>query len=67
VGSAAEHYILQFGLAAGVAQMVSQRVAAKVAADELTAPFEEALPPMPVEQPLADAGAFGAQAAGGVS
>jgi hypothetical protein len=47
--------------------MVSQRVAAKVAADELTAPFEEALPPMPVEQPLADAGAFGAQAAGGVS
>jgi hypothetical protein len=62
MGAAADHYILQFGLAAGVAQMVAQRVAAKVAGDELTAPWEEPPPPMPVEQPLADAGAFGAPA-----
>jgi hypothetical protein len=67
VGSAADHYILQFGLAAGVAQMVSQRVQAKVAGDELTAPWEEPLPPMPVEEPVADAAAFGEPAAGQAS
>ena len=66
-GTVADHYILQFGLAAGVAQMVAQRVAAKVAGDELTAPHDEPLPPMPVEQPLADTAAFEAAAAGEIS
>jgi hypothetical protein len=67
VGSAADHYILQFGLAAGVAQMVSQRVAAKVAGDELTAPWVEPLPPMPVEEPLGEASTLGAPATGQAS
>jgi hypothetical protein len=66
-GSAADHYILQFGLAAGVAQMVSQRVQAKVAGDELTAPWEESLPPMPVEEPVADTAGFAEPATGQAS
>jgi hypothetical protein len=67
VGSAADHYILQFGLAAGVAQMVSQRVAAKVAGDELTLPWEEPLPPMPAEERVAEAAGFAEPATGGAS
>ena len=38
VNAAADHYLREFGLPAGVAQMVLQRVQARVAGDELTAP-----------------------------
>jgi hypothetical protein len=47
VNTATDHYIREFGLSAGVAQMVLQRVQAKVAGDELTAPWDEPLPPLP--------------------
>jgi len=47
VGTVADHYIREFGLSAGVAQMVLQRVQARVAGDELTAPWDEPLPPVP--------------------
>ena len=47
VGTVADHYIREFGLSAGVAQMVLQRVQARVAGDELTAPWDEALPAVP--------------------
>ena len=47
VNTAADHYIREFALSAGVAQMVLQRVQAKVAGDELTAPWDEPLPPVP--------------------
>ena len=47
VNTATDHYIREFGLSAGVAQMVLQRVQAKVAGDELTAPWDEPLPPVP--------------------
>jgi len=55
VNTAAEHYIREFGLSAGVAQMVLQRVQARVAGDELTAPYDEPLPPIPDVAPEADA------------
>jgi hypothetical protein len=47
VGTVADHYIREFGLSAGVAQMVLQRVQARVAGDELTAPWDEPLPAVP--------------------
>jgi hypothetical protein len=47
VPTVADHYIREFGLSAGVAQMVLQRVQARVAGDELTAPWDEPLPPLP--------------------
>jgi hypothetical protein len=47
VNTAADHYIREFGLSAGMAQMVLQRVQARVAGDELTAPDDEAPPPVP--------------------
>jgi len=47
VGTVADHYIREFGLSAGVAQMVLQRVQARVAGDELTAPWDEPLPVVP--------------------
>jgi hypothetical protein len=55
VNTAAEHYIREFGLSAGVAQMVLQRVQARVAGDELTAPYDEPLPPIPDVAPGSDA------------
>ena len=45
VNAAADHYIREFGLSAGVAQMVLQRVQARLAGDELTAPGDDPLPP----------------------
>ena len=45
VNAAADHYLREFGLPASVAQMVMQRVQARVAADELTAQYDDALPP----------------------
>ena len=47
VNTAADHYIREFGLPAGVAQMVLQRVQARVAGDELTAQYDEPLPRCP--------------------
>ena len=44
VQTATDHYLREFGLPAGVAQMVMQRVQARVAADELTAQVDEPLP-----------------------
>jgi hypothetical protein len=55
VNTAADHYIREFGLSAGVAQMVLQRVQARVAGDELTAPFDEPPPPVPEAASEADA------------
>ncbi|HUR93032.1 MAG TPA: hypothetical protein VMY76_00515 [Gemmatimonadales bacterium] len=64
VKAAADHYLREFGLQAGVAQMVMQRVQARVAADELTAQIDE--PPPPGSEPSADtAPAFPEAAAGG--
>ena len=67
VNAAADHYVREFGLAAGTAQMVMQRVQARVASDELSAQFDEPLPPR-VETPAgAGAGpAFQEPAADGV-
>ena len=39
------HYLREFALPAGVAQMALQRVQARVAGDELTAQYDELLPP----------------------
>ena len=47
VNAATDHYMREFGLPAGVAQMVMQRVQARVAADELTAQVDEPLAPSP--------------------
>lgn len=54
VNTAADHYIREFGLSAGMAQMVLQRVQARVAGDELTAPFDEPPPPIPETAPESD-------------
>ncbi len=65
VNVAADHYVREFGLAAGAAQMVMQRVQARVASDELSAQFDE--PPPRLESPGAGAATgFPAAAAGGV-
>lgn len=45
VQAATDHYLREFGLPAGMAQMVMQRVQARVAADELTAHVDEPPPP----------------------
>lgn len=45
VNTVTEHYLREFGLPAGAAQMVLQRVQARVAGDELTAQYDELLPP----------------------
>jgi hypothetical protein len=45
VGQATDHYLREFGLPASVAQMVSQRVQARVAGEQLTAQYDEPLPP----------------------
>jgi hypothetical protein len=55
VNSVADHYVREFGLTAGAAQMVMQRVQARVASDELAAQFDEPLPGL--EPPGAGAGA----------
>lgn len=47
VNAVADHYIREFGLSAGTAQMCLQRVHARVAGDELTAPFDEPPPTVP--------------------
>jgi hypothetical protein len=52
VGQASEHYLREFSLPSGVAQMVSQRVQARVAGEELTAQYDEPLTP-PVLEPAA--------------
>jgi hypothetical protein len=67
VNVAADHYVREFGLAAGSAQMVMQRVQARVASDELSAQFDEPLPPR-VETPAGAAAgpAFREPAADGV-
>jgi len=49
VGQASDHYLREFSLPSSVAQMVSQRVQARVAGEELTAQYDEPLPPLPVE------------------
>ena len=46
VSQASEHYLREFGLPSGVAQMVSQRVQARVAGEELTAQYDEPAPPV---------------------
>jgi hypothetical protein len=67
VNTAADHYIREFGLSAGVAQMVLQRVQARVAGDELTAPWDEPLPPVPEPSTAPDAApGFAQPATGGV-
>jgi hypothetical protein len=48
VGQASDHYLREFSLPSSVAQMVSQRVQARVAGEELTAQYDEPLPP-PIE------------------
>jgi hypothetical protein len=63
VNAVADHYIREFGLSAGVAQMVLQRVQARVAGDELTAPFDVPMPPVPEAAPEADGAAGFAQPA----
>jgi len=45
VNAVTDHYLREFGLPAGSAQMVLQRVQARVAGDELTAQQDELLPP----------------------
>ncbi|MGH7498849.1 MAG: hypothetical protein ACREL3_08365 [Gemmatimonadales bacterium] len=45
VGQASEHYLREFSLPSSVAQMVSQRVQARIAGEELTAQYDEPLPP----------------------
>jgi hypothetical protein len=44
VGQASDHYLREFNLPAGVAQMVSQRVQARVAGEELTAQYDDPVP-----------------------
>jgi hypothetical protein len=65
VNAVADHYIREFGLSAGVAQMVLQRVQARVAGDELTAPWEEP-PPLPEMPPADTAPGFAQPATDGV-
>jgi hypothetical protein len=65
VNAVTDHYIREFGLSAGVAQMVLQRVQAKVAGDELTAPFDEPPPPVPEADPESDSATGFAQPATG--
>ena len=66
VQAATDHYLREFGLPAGAAQMVMQRVQAKVAADELTAQVDEPMPagldPIEAEQ----TSGFAEPATGGV-
>ena len=63
VNAVTDHYLREFGLQAGVAQMVMQRVQARVAGDELTAQVDEPLPPG--IEPAPDT-AYPEPAAGGV-
>ncbi len=65
VKAATDHYLREFGLPAGSAQMVMQRVQAKVASDELTAEVDETPPPglEPISEP---ARRFAEPAAGGI-
>jgi hypothetical protein len=51
VGQANDHYLREFGLPGSVAQMVSQRVQARVAGEQLTAQYDEPLPPGLEAQP----------------
>jgi hypothetical protein len=60
----ADHYLKEFGLTAGLAQMVMQRVQARVAGDELTAQYDELLPPR-LEPVHESAAGFAQPAAGG--
>jgi hypothetical protein len=45
VGQASDHYLREFSLPSSVAQMVSQRVQARIAGEELTAQYDEPVPP----------------------
>lgn len=65
VNTATDHYIREFGLSAGVAQAVLQRVQAKVAGDELTAPGDEPMPPVPDASPEGESAHSFVQAAPG--
>jgi hypothetical protein len=65
VNAAADHYVREFGLSAGPAQMVMQRVQARVASDELSAQFDEP-PPARLETPAGTAPGFPQPAKGGV-
>ena len=49
VGQASEHYLREFSLPSGVAQMVSQRVQARVAGEELTAQYDDPVPAPNIE------------------
>ena len=51
VNTVTDHYLREFGLPAGAAQMVLQRVQARVAGDELTAQYDELL--LPGLEPIA--------------
>ena len=44
VGQASDHYLREFSLPSGVAQMVLQRVQARIAGEELTAQYDEPVP-----------------------
>jgi len=67
VNAAADHYIREFGLSAGVAQMVLQRVQARLASDELTAPGDDPLPPVPEPTAVSEeAPGFAQPATGGL-
>jgi hypothetical protein len=65
VGQACDHYLREFSLPAGVAQMVSQRVQARVAGEELTAQYDDPLPvpvldaPEPVSPSFSEAATEG--------
>jgi hypothetical protein len=62
VEQSTEHYLREFSLSAGTAQMVWQRVQARVAGEALTAQYADPIPPR-VEEP---ASALVEQAADGV-
>jgi hypothetical protein len=66
VQAVTDHYLREFALPAGVAQMVLQRVQARVAGDELTAQYDELLPPGLDPAPPKGSAGFPEPAADGV-
>ena len=66
VKAATDHYLREFGLAAGMAQMVMQRVQARVVGDELTAQCDEPPPRVEPAPPPEPSAAFPEPAADGV-
>jgi hypothetical protein len=66
VKAATDHYLREFGPAAGMAQMVMQRVQARVVGDELTAQGDEPPPRVEPAPPPEPSAAFPEPAADGV-